>query len=422
MLRTLFGLVLALFALSCTSPVNAWDAFNNQRSPSRFSLQGPDDLKLTLKGQVQTTLGDLEGKGGLLHDSRTDTTTIGTRSPHVRLNQITLALRLESEDGLAFYTETLFTSRNARAQAAWLDGRWHHGPWSFHTEAGLHLPFVATDPYTARAPLTSRIYWGTSEFHVTTTGTWTSPRLTLQAGVSLAVMRPLQSTPVNDASTRNTTLSVLSYGQAAPFSGNQSVQGARGSISTGPATLEGFLFLGALSAESGTDELRNRIAHFSYLPGYNTENARAQNDTFWWAGGRFDLQQSGFEARLEHISSQESLLRRDVSYIQAGYTHQNHTRYLRTLEIRGRYEQYRIHHADDALTETRSLRTPEPSQALTWDWTLWTLSAATWLYRDLLRTTLEYTWIQENNGSSALARPNDPFRNNELTLQLELRL
>jgi hypothetical protein len=411
------GLCLSLLLTLCSVSAHAFDPFSDARIRPRFALEGPDELRLILKGQVGLGLYDLEGEGGLQNDSTTDTVTLGTRSAFVALDAVRLALRLETPVDLSIYTAVAFEDGKAYAEGAWLDWDSAVSPWlRIHVETGLQLPFVGVDDFTHRAPLAARIYWGRPEVHTTVEVAGKHGAFRWWAGLSAAMMRPLGTEGVNDAATKQGTLAVLSYGDARPFSGNGGVFGAKLGLAVPHVSLEAFGFWGRLSAVQGTDELRNRMAHFALVPGYNAADPRDQDDTFLWGGGRLNLRWAGVEARVEAIASQESLIRRWTAYAQVGYAWQRTDAalaFLRTLEARVRVERYRI------LDAQEDLRVVDPSQALTWDWDVLTVALAAQLYGEILRLHVEYSLIAEENGSAG--QGSVAFRNNELTAQLELR-
>ncbi len=412
-----------LFLLIYPLSAQAFDAFSDSRVPAHFLVRGSDGLRLGLKGLVELSWRDIEGRGGVGYDSLTDTVTLGTRSGHANVDGLRLAFRVETPEELAFYSAFAFDEYGARAEGAWFDHRVRLGRgMALHTEAGLHTPFVAVDDNTSRSPIAARIYWGTPEMHICTVLSGEGS-LNWWAGLSLAMMRPLDAAPINDGSERQGTVAVLGYGPATTFAGNQPVFGARAGLQIGPVTLEGFGYAGELSALRGTDELRNRLAHFALLPGYNSVDPRAQDRTFWWGGGRFELRLGGLEARLEWLESQESLLRRHTAYAQLGYVWalRPNARWLRTLELRVRAERYQIRAASDPLTPDVSLRVVDPSQALTWDYQLATVAISSRLYRDLLHAHIEFSFIKERNGAPLLGIADQPIDNNETTIQLELR-
>jgi hypothetical protein len=414
--------IIALLVL--VGPAFAYDEFSDLRVPAHFSIAESEGLKLVLKGQSEISWRDIEGAGGEGHDSISDTVTLGTRSGHANIDGLRLAVRLETPENLAFYSAFFFDDRGARAEGAWLD---HRATFSsgllLHSEVGFHTPLVATDDLTSRAPLTSRIYWGQPEMHLSTKLWGRHGNLRWWVGGSVAMMRPLDATGLNDASRPKGTISVLSYGPAETFSGNHPVYGGTIALGYGPIQLEAFGFLGELSAARGIDELRNRIAHFSLLPGYNATDPRDQDSSFWWGGARLDIALAGVEVRLEWIESRESLLRRGTAYAQLGYVWsvQPIGNWFRTLELRLRAERYQIHGAGDPLNPTSALRVVDPSQAITWDYRVGTVSLCSLLYRDLVRLYIEHSLIAELNGAPEIGLPDQPIRNNETTLQLELR-
>lgn len=417
------GRALLVFSFLLVRPAWAgWDAFSDERQPPRFAIEGPDGLRLVLKGRADLAWRDLEGAGGEGHDSRTDTVTLGTRSGTARLERVLLAPRLVTDEGLAFLAELEFDDRAARARAAWFDFERDLGPLDVHLEAGLNVPFVAIDDLTLREPLTSRIYWGRREVHLTAEA-GARGRLGWTLGVSLGLMRPLVTALVNDASERG-TLAVVGSGDAESFSGNAPVYGARAALVWAGVRLEAFGYRGTLSAERGYDELRTRMANYALLPGFDAADPRRQDDTFWWAGGRLDARLGGAELRVEAIESAESLLRRRAGYAQVGYVwrRSEHPRaFLRTVEPRARAEYYRLVGADRRLAEGRALRAVDPSQALTWDWDVLTLALTTQLYGELLRLHVEHSLVREANGAPAAGQAQADVDNDETTAALELR-
>ena len=423
-MRPLIGWILLALLLSA-SPGLAYDPFSDQRIRPRFVLETEESLRLVLKGQVGLGYYDLEGAGGLGNDSTTDTITLGTRSGFVALDGVRLALRLETPFDLSIYTAVAFENGTAFAEGAWLDWqmRWSDA-LQLHTEAGLQLPFVGLDDHTQRAPLTARIYWGRPEIHTTAELSGQVGDVQGWFGLSAAMMRPMVTEDVNDATTKDGTIAVLSYGDARPFSGNRPVFGIKAGLAVPHFSLEGFAFLGWLSAVQGTDELRNRMAHFSLLPGYTAADPRDQDNRFWWAGGRLQVDWAGVEARVEAITSEESLLHRWAGYVQLGYVWTRVDAPLaafRTIEARLRLERYQIVDADQPLSAEHALRAVDPSQALTWDWDVLTAALATQLYGEVVRLHLEYSLIAEHNGVSALGQADQSVKNNEFTAQLELR-
>jgi len=413
----------ALPVLLClTSTAWGYDAFSEKRSPTRFAIDGKDGTRLVLKGLTGLAWRDLEGRGGPRHDSTTDTATLGTRSPHFALSGARLAVRVELPDGLAAYSAFGFTPTGARLDSAWFDYRHTDGPWRLHAELGLNQPFVADDWETARAPLAARVYWGQSEGHLTTDLRYTATTWWLAAGVSVAMMRPLESAPINDAAQRRGTISLLAYGPARAYSGNAPILGGKVSIGTANTQFDTFAYRGEMAAAEGTDALRNRIGGFSLLPGFNGDDPHRQDTSAWWVGVRGAWSFGGARLRLEGIRSRESLLFRHIIAAQLGAVWTRSTEsFPATLEARIRLERYVIEGGGDALTADRALRSPDPSQAISWDHDVLTVALASQLYRDLLWLRAEHSLIEERNGAPELERPDIPIANHETTIDLELR-
>ena len=59
--------------------------------------------------------------------------------------------------------------------------------------------------------------------------------------------------------------------------------------------------------------------------------------------------------------------------------------------------------------------------AVAWDWEIWTFALIADLHRHFAKLRIEYALINEDNGVSQLDLPSEPFLNNELVVQLELR-
>jgi hypothetical protein len=286
----------------------------------------------------------------------------------------------------------------------------------------LNAPFIADDLHTARTSLSERAYWSHSEAHAVLEVSYIGPTLSIETGLSAAVMRPLGSSAINDASQRRGTISLLTYNKARAFSGNAPIFGAKVGAALGEWSALIFGYFGELASEGGLDELRNRIAGFALLPGYDAEDPHAQSSSAWWGGLRINGKLGGLHVRLEGLRSRESLLFRNILSGQLGYIWDLGSSTLpQTIGLRLRGERYRIEGADDALSSTRSLRSPDPSQAISWDYDVVTIAFASRLYRRLLWARIEHTLIREMNGSRALGRANSSVKNDETTLGLELR-
>ena len=80
-------LAAVLFSLPpVPTPAHAYDAFSDQRSAPHFALKSKDGSKLVFKGWLGLSMRDLEGRGGIGHDSITDTATIGTMMPRAPMS------------------------------------------------------------------------------------------------------------------------------------------------------------------------------------------------------------------------------------------------------------------------------------------------------------------------------------------------
>lgn len=419
-------LTLLFLLLLAPAPARAaFDEFADGFSPKHFELTA-QDMRLTLKGEVELELHDLQGRGGPGYDSVTDTRTVGTRSPFVEIDTFWLAPRLTFPYGLAVYSILEFTQRGAGVTAVWFDVR-QRGPEALehHVEVGFHTPFVKIDRRTERYPLIATAYWREPEVHLVYEGRWTlgedpvAPP-TLELGLSAAFMRPLAFASVQDASSHRGTLNIVGYGAARPFSGNAPVWGAKLHAEAWGAYATAFGFLGKLASEAGTDELRNNFGNYAALPG---ADADALDRTFRWLGGRVGYDAHGLHVVVEAIASQESLLRRWGAYAQASYELHlfGDVPLVHTVEPIVRYEVYRLLDATQVGTGGQALRSPAPSQAVTWDHDVLTAGVVVVVYRSIVRVRAEYAVLWEKNGVPALGLPDQPIRNNELLMQLEVR-
>lgn len=393
----------------CLRPGHAgFDPFADGRARPRFAIAGPDGLRLVLKGAAELSWLDIEGSGGDGRDSSTDTRSLGTRSPYLRLDRVRIAPRLETPDGLALLTELRFTPERAHARAAWLDGRWHPSESvSVHAELGFARPFVSVDPQTRRAPLSQRIWWDQAEAHAIVEAAIQGETWAVEAGVSIAQMRPLGTAPINDASPGG-TIALLIHDAARPLSGGEPVYGARMAAQYAGLRLEAFGFLGRLVPDGGTDTLRNQVEGFARLPGFERADPRRQRTDLWWGGGRIDWRVGSLLTRAEYVTARESLIRRSTALVQAGVDFAlGHEPWFPGGAFILRGEVYRMH--DGSVLRVRST-----SQALSWDWTVLTLASRMRIYRRVLWLRLEHTLLRETRGGPA-------FNNDETTAQLELR-
>lgn len=422
--RTLFASV-SCVALLCVPPARAEDRrdeFAESYAPTHFEMRtGP--LRLGLKGAVKIELHDLSGEGGPGYDSPTDTKTLGTRSPFVEIDSFALALRLGMGEALELDTSVVFTMSSAAVDAVWLDWRGIGPAWlHHHVEAGYAPPIVKVHRRSERYPLIGTIAWRFPEVHASYEATFRlADRIFVEVGASIAMMRPLALTTVQDSRNQPSSLSILAYGTAKPFSGNGPVGGGRLRLSAYGAFAEGFAFVGRLAAEGGTDVLRAGLMNYRRLPGYDASGETYGR--FRWFGGRAGYEDFGVHAWVEGTLFQEALLTRWGLYGQVSYAIPvlREGPWLRHLEPLVRAEMYRIRDAARPIDGSGALRSPAVVNASSWDWDVWTIGLIAEVYADLLRVRAEYTFLREHNGVPALGVANQSVRNDELVIQVEVR-
>ena len=420
------ALALALAGASFALPVRpasaSFDEFAEGYSPTNVEIAARW-VVLTLKGEVELELHDLEGEGGPGYDSPTDTRTIGTRSPFVEIDSFWLAVRVGFGEGLGAYSVLEFTTDDARVGAVWFDFRATAPGWlEHHAEVGYHTPIVTIDRRSERYPLIGTSYWRQPEVHAAYEAVFTlAERVRLEVGLSLAMMRPLDLAGVQESTHQRGTINVLTYGASRVFSGNGPVGGGRLRLEAWGAFVEGFGFVGKLASEAGTDMLRSGFSNYRDLDGHPADGDGPRD--FWWVGGRVGYADHGVFALAEGIYSREGLLRRWGVYGQLSYRIRlrEEPSWFHALEPLVRYEVYRIVGSTEVQESGRALRSTAPINAVSWDWDILTLSLTAQVYRDILRIRLEYYFIWEHNGVSALDIAGESFRNDELLVQIELR-
>jgi len=413
----------SLFILSLALPASAlasFDEFSDERAPTHLELRAPR-LTLQIKGELELGLHDIEGSGGPGLDSPTDTRTLGTRSPIVEIDTFWLALRFGLGEGLGVFSVLDFTS-GGEVRSVWLDYRFaaptslHH-----HLQLGYQQPIVAVDRRSERYPLIATSYWRESELHLAYEVAFKpSEHLRLEAGASVAMMRPLDFVGVQQSHSQTGTINILSLGSSQPFSGNGPVGGGRLKLGLYGGFVEAFGFVGELAAQSGTDMLRSGFPSYRDLPGYSTETAG--EGRFWWTGGRVGYQGHGVFALAEAVTSREDLLRRFGAYGQLSYRLRlsEERDWLCAVEPLVRYELYRVLESTTVFNG-RTLRSPAVINAVSWDWDVLTLALSVEAYRDLFWLRVEYYRIGEANGVPALDIADEPFRNDELLVQAVFR-
>lgn len=416
--KTLAVLLGAL--LFTPAPASAFDEFADGFSPTHFQLRSRY-LTLTIKGELELELHDLEGRGGPGFDSPTDTRTIGTRSPFVEIDSLWLALRIGFPAQIAVNTYVELTTWDARVGAVWLDYRGRGPSWlGHHVELGYHTPIVKIDRRTERYPLIGTIYWRQPELHLSWTGTFRlAERVELGLGLSVAMMRPLDFAGVQESTSQPGTINLLASGAARVYSGNRPVAGGRLRLAAYGVYIEGFGFVGRLASEAGTDVLRSGFPNYRDLPGYGG----AEDDSFAWYGGRIGYSGPHLRALVEAIASREGLLRRWGVYGQVSYAFELRpgATLVHTLETLVRWESYRLLDSAEVGPSGRALRSPAPINAVSWDYDVLTVALITDVYRDLVKLRLELYLIWETNSVPAAGVANEAFRNNELLAHVELR-
>ena len=418
-------------ALAAASAVLLWapdarasfDEFSDEQRPSHFEIKASEEMTLAFKGDLKLGLHDIEGKGGPKHDSGTDTQTLGTRSPHVELDSFSLALRLGLSKHLGVNTLLEFTTSRASLSSMWIDFRAEAPARLFHrVELGYQTPIAAADRRSERYALAAASAWKNPEFHLAYEGAFFfTPKVHLEAGVSLAMMRPLVFSSVQQSGLQKSgTINFLAYGSARSFSGNGPVGGARIRFEAWGAFAEAFGFLGRLAAESGTDSLRSGFPNYRALKGYSSEEASGGD--FWWWGGRAGFQGSRLNAFAEAIAFREDLLDRWGAYAQVSYRFSLpfFDKWLKTAEPLVRLGTLRIRHSTDVRGDV-ALRSPAMINAVSWDWNTLDLALAVEVFQDFVWLRAEYYLLWEKNGVPELGIDSQPFRNNELLIQVSLR-
>ena len=400
--------------LSLGSAMATVNDFADEFSASRFVLEVPDGSSIVLKGLSQFSLRDIEGRGGPGYDSITDTRTVGTRSPSVGLDVSMLAASLILRGGWQWNMQLGFSQSSAWTDAAWLEWSGGGEKIDLSFEAGHHHTVVARHEWGARRSLGSRVYWGSPEEHFVGELSTELGAVRISSAVSIAMMRPLGASTLNDGGDQAGTLAALSYDDARIFSGNTPVLGGLFMAGLGPAELTFFGFKGGLAEQGGINELFNRMANYSSLSGDTSSN------NFNWWGGRFDLDGDLGQFVSEAVFSTEGLLNRRLLQGEARARIKSIER-LESVEPWVRYEELTIIDGDEMVESGLPFRSVATSQAITWDWTVYTAGLSVWWSNRWVALHVEYAVILEENGAEDLSVENEPIANNEMTMQLELR-
>jgi len=388
--------------------------FADEFSASRFVLEVQDGSSIVIKGLSQFSLRDIEGRGGPGYDSITDTRTVGTRSPSVGLDVSMLAVNLALRGGWEWNMQLGFSQSAAWTDAAWLEWTGGSEKLDVSFEAGHQHTIVARHEWGSRRSLGSRVYWGSPEEHLVGEVSTEIGALRVTSAASLAMMRPLGSSTLNDGGDQTGTLAVLSYDDARIFSGNTPVIGGLLMAGLGPAEFTLFGFKGGLAEQGGINELFNRMANYSSLPGDTSSNS------FNWWGGRLDLDGDHGQIVSEIVYSNEGLLSRRLLQSEARARIKS-INVLESIEPWVRYEELTILGGDEMVENGLPFRSVATSQAITWDWTVYTAGLSIWWRNRWVALHVEYAAILEENGAEELSVTNEPIANNEMTMQLELR-
>ncbi|MDR0965058.1 MAG: hypothetical protein LBM75_00865 [Myxococcales bacterium] len=415
--------LVCLCLFPCASVRASFDEFSDEQRPAHFELRAKDDrLALAIKGELKLGLHDIEGKGGPGYDSPTDTLTLGTRSPHIELDSFWLALRLGFSKHLNVNTLLEFTTSRASLSSVWLDFRAEAPARLFHrVELGYQTPIVAIDRRSERYALAATSHWKNPEFHLAYEGAlFFTSDIHLELGLSIAMMRPLIFSGVQQSNFQGGTINVLGAGPAKSFSGNGPVLGGRLKFDAHGAFIEAFGFVGELAAQSGTDMLRSGFPNYRALPGYSTTSA--SRGDFHWFGGRLGFKGDRLLAFAELIVSREDLLDRVGAYAQLSHAFglPFFGEWLCSVEPLVRVETMRILGSTDVRSGI-ALRSPAMITAVSWDWNALTVAIALEVFDDLVWLRAEYYVLREKNGVSDLGLDESPFANDELLIQLSLR-
>ncbi|MFA5624057.1 MAG: hypothetical protein WC966_03230 [Bradymonadales bacterium] len=395
----------------------AYDEFDEAYAPNNVSLHF-QDLSFQIKGRMRLGLHDLEGSGGPGYDSPTDTQTIGTRSPFVELDSFDLAFRLQWMRMLALNSSVEFLTSGARlsniyfAYSANLHDKLHH-----KAELGYLQPIFATHRYTARYPLIASVNWKNAEYHAAYKLKY---QINNENAISLALaasmQRPLKSEPLHSSPTYKGSFSILAYGNARAFSGNSVAATALLRFESHGLALEGFGFIGKLSTHQGLDILIADFPHYRLSPKHNPD---AKSGLAYLAGGRIYFEKHGFHFLAEAIFNRTGQLKHFGYYAQAGLELSRKSTWFHSMMFLLRYEQLLLLDSSRPLNSSYAMRSPEQSNAISWDYSIATLAIHAKILREFLTIRLEYAMIFERNDVPALAQRNLDVDNNELLVQLE---
>lgn len=414
-----FVLTCACVIFACAHDAFAFDEFDAEHAPARFSLSY-EELSLEIKARARLGLHDLQGRGGPEYDSQTDTATIGTRSPFVELDSFDLSFRLNWNKLIWFNANLSFYTDSTALSAIYFEYEQEIASWYAHgLEAGYLSSVVATDRHTVRYPLIATEYWKNPEYHVAYGAKFRiSGDSAFSAVASASFMRPLRTEPIHGSPTYAGAYSTLSYGSAKPYSGNSAAGTFLLKIFSHGFWAEGFGQIGEIVSAKGLDTLISAYPYYRSLDGYNSGDTRA---FVWWAGARIGYNGYGAHFMAEAIASQEHLIRRAGMYAQASYSFSRDSDYFNNFELLARYEAAWTLDSDKIQKTGNTLRTPDINNAISWDHQIVTLAARMRIVKDILSLRLEYSFFVEKNSVKALNYNQLDIDDNELLIQIEAR-
>ena len=398
---------------------SAFDEFDTMYAPPRFALHYRD-LTLEIKGRARLGLHDLQGDGGPGYDSPTDTATIGTRSPFVELDSFDLALRLNWMETLWFNTNISFLTDSTSLSAIYFEYRDEiNDLYSHGIELGYLSPVVATDRHTARYPLIAIDYWKNPEYHAAYAAKFAfTDDIALSLYASASFMRPLRQEPIHGSPTYAGSYTTLSYGSAKPYSGNAASGTFMARFQAYGFGADAFATVGKIVNAKGLETLYSAYPYYRSLDAFDNDKSEA---IVWWAGGRLQYNGYGVHLMAEAIASEEQLIRRAGLYAQGSYTFYRDTDFLNELELLFRYEETWTLDSTKLSALNTSLRTPEVSNAISWNHRIYTLAARLRILYDILSLRVEYNFFLEQNSAPALRLNHLSVDDNELLIQIEAR-
>lgn len=397
----------------------AYDEFDEAYAPNNVALHF-NDLSLLLKGRMRLALHDLQGEGGPRFDSPTDTQTIGTRSPFIELDSFDLAFRLQWLKTLSLNASVEFLTSGASLSSIYFAYTDYLTPVIEHrAELGYMQPIFATHRHSARYPLIASTNWKNAEYHAAYSLLFHLNHSTLlRLVLAVSMMRPLKSSPLHASPTYKGSFSLISYADAKAFSGNSAAGSALLALQIHNFELEAFGFVGKLSTAQGIDILIADFPHYRLSPQFEPD---ATSALALLAGARVSFNMLGFHFMAEASYNKLQYLEQLGYYAEGGFTWSRSASWFHSLSLLLRYEQLFLLHSDTPLSSSMALRSPEVSNAISWDYSIATFAIHGKIFREFLSIRLEYALIFEQNEVAALNQRNLDIDNNELLLQLEAR-